>query len=66
MAGIADFASFFTRKDYNLSVASIRCSTMLPNVDCSKARNELGWTPRPIENSVEEAVKFYLSGPALS
>jgi len=65
MAGIADFVSFLTRKDNNLSVASIRCSTMLPNVDNAKARNELGWTPQPIENSVEEAVNFYLSGPAL-
>ena len=64
MAGIADFTSFFTRKDNRLSVASIRCSTLLPNVDSSKARNELGWTPQPIESSVEEAVKFYLSGPA--
>ena len=42
MAGIADFVSFFTRKDNRLSVASIRCSTMLPNVDSGKARNELG------------------------
>ena len=59
MAGIADFVSFLTRKDNNLSVASIRCSTMLPNVDSSKARNELGWVPEPIEKSIEEAVNFY-------
>ena len=58
-AGIADFISFLTRKDNNLSVASIRCSTMLPNVDNSKARDELGWVPEPIENSIVEAVDFY-------
>ena len=59
MAGIADVVSFITRKDNRLSVASIRCSTLLPNVDSSKARNELGWVPEPIEKSIEEAVNFY-------
>jgi len=61
MAGIADVISFFTRKDNRLSVASIRCSTLLPNVDSSKARNELGWKPEPIEESIREAVEFYRS-----
>jgi len=59
MAGIADLFSLVTRKDNRLSVASIRCSTLLPNVDSSKARNELGWVPEPIENSIREAVEFY-------
>ena len=61
MAGIADVLSFFTRKDNRLSVASIRCSTLLPNVDNARARNELGWVPEPIEKSIEEAVNFYRS-----
>ena len=61
MTGFADVLSFFTRRDNRLSVASIRCSTMLPNVDCSKARKELGWVPEPIEKSIGEAVHFYRS-----
>ena len=61
MAGIADFISFFTRKDNRLSIASIRCSTLLPNVDSSLAKKELGWVPLPIENAVEEAVEYYLA-----
>jgi len=64
MAGIADAASFLTRKDNRLSVASIRCSTMLPNVDSSKAQTELGWKPDPIETSIRDAVNFYLNKPA--
>ncbi len=58
-AGLLDVASFFTRKDYRVNVASIRCATMLPNVDSSMAREELGWAPEPIEKSIEEAVAFY-------
>jgi len=61
MAGIADVLSFITRKDNRLSVASIRCSTLLPDVDSAKARNELDWVPEPVEKSIEEAVNFYRS-----
>ena len=63
MAGIADLVSFFTRKDNRLSVASIRCSTLLPNVDSGKARLELGWQPEPIEQAIAEAVDYYLEHP---
>ncbi|MBP6700661.1 MAG: NAD-dependent epimerase/dehydratase family protein [Halioglobus sp.] len=62
MAGIADLTSIFTRKDNRLSIASLRCSTLLPNVDCAKARQELGWQPAPVEKEVAEAVAYYLSG----
>lgn len=61
MAAIADGVSFFTRKDNRFSVASIRCSTLLPNVSNEKARTELGWQPEPIEKSIEQAVAFYRS-----
>jgi dihydroflavonol-4-reductase len=63
MAVVADCISFFTRKDNRFSVASIRCSTLLPNVSSEKARTELGWQPEPIEKSIEEAVAFYRSSP---
>lgn len=60
-AAVADLVSFFTRKDNRFSVASIRCSTLLPNVDSEKARSELGWRPEPIEKAVGEAVAYYLA-----
>lgn len=63
MAGVADFVTFFNRKDNRFSVASIRCSTLLPNVDSARARAELGWQPEPIENAVQEAVAYYLANP---
>jgi len=63
MAGIADIAAFFTRKDNRFSVASLRCSTLLPNVDSGKAQRELGWQPQPIETAVAEAVVYYLAHP---
>ena len=63
MAGIADIGAFFTRRDNRFSVASIRCSTLLPNVDSAKAQRELDWRPQPIETAVAEAVDFYLAHP---
>jgi dihydroflavonol-4-reductase len=29
------------------------------DVDCSKARRELGWQPRPVQESVREAARFW-------
>jgi len=63
MAAVADLVSALTRRDNRFSIASLRCSTLLPNVDSAKARRELGWQPLPIEQSVAEAVDYYLANP---
>ena len=63
MAGLADLLSAFTRRDNRFSIASLRCSTLLPNVDSARARRELGWQPLPIEQAVAEAVDYYLANP---
>lgn len=63
ISGFTDVLSFFTRRDNRMSLASLRCSTLLPNVDSAKARGELGWAPEPVEISIAEAVDFY-SSPA--
>ena len=63
MAGIADLVTFITRKDNRFSVASIRCSTLLPNVDSRKAQRELGWRAEPVEAAIAEAVQYYLAHP---
>jgi len=62
MAGIADLLAYVTRRDNRFSIASLRCSTLLPDVDSSKARQELGWQPAPVEGEVAEAVAYYLTG----
>ncbi|MEH6593167.1 MAG: NAD-dependent epimerase/dehydratase family protein, partial [Halioglobus sp.] len=61
ISGFTDVLSFFTRRDNRMSLDSLRCATLLPNVDSAKAREELGWKPEPIEKSIKEAVDFYLS-----
>jgi dihydroflavonol-4-reductase len=63
MAAVADVVTFITRKDNRFSVASLRCSTLLPNVDSGKAQRELGWQPEPIERSIAEAVDYYFANP---
>ena len=63
MAAMADVTAFFTRRDNRFSVASIRCSTLLPNVSSRKAQEELGWQPEPVERAVTAAVNYYLGHP---
>ena len=63
MAGIADAVSFIRRRDNRFSIASLHCSTLLPNVDSTKARRDLGWKPEPIEKSLAAAVAYYLAHP---
>jgi dihydroflavonol-4-reductase len=47
-------------RESNLTVSSIKCSRLLPDINPEKARTELGWQPNPIEQSIEQAVEYYL------
>jgi dihydroflavonol-4-reductase len=46
--------------DEQLSIGSLRLMRAEAPVDCSKARRELGWQPRPVEESIREAAKFWV------
>lgn len=46
--------------DEQLSLASLRLMRAEAPVDCSKARRELGWQPRPVEESIREAARFWV------
>ncbi|WP_123024897.1 NAD-dependent epimerase/dehydratase family protein [Mycolicibacterium stellerae] len=46
--------------DEQLSLASLRLMRAEAPVDCAKARRELGWQPRPIEESIREAARFWV------
>jgi dihydroflavonol-4-reductase len=46
--------------DEQLSLASLRLMRAEAPVDCSKARRELGWQPRPVEDSIREAARFWV------
>jgi dihydroflavonol-4-reductase len=46
--------------DEQLSLASLRLMRAEAPVDCAKARHELGWEPRPVEESIREAARFWV------
>jgi dihydroflavonol-4-reductase len=46
--------------DEQLSIGSLRLMRAEAPVDCSKARRELGWQPRPVEESIREAARFWV------
>jgi dihydroflavonol-4-reductase len=48
-----------TGKDAELSLASVRMMRAEADVDSSKAHRELGWQPRPVEESIREAARFW-------
>ncbi|MGW0163261.1 NAD-dependent epimerase/dehydratase family protein [Mycobacterium sp. NPDC003323] len=48
------------KTDERLSLASLRLMRAEAPVDCSKARNELGWTPTPVEQSIAESARFWM------
>ncbi|MEB3051077.1 NAD-dependent epimerase/dehydratase family protein [Mycolicibacter sp. MYC123] len=47
-------------KDAELSLASVRMMRAEAPVDASKAVRELGWQPRPVEESIREAARFWV------
>lgn len=49
-----------TGKDAELSLASVRMMRAEADVDHSKAVRELGWQPRPVEESIREAARFWV------
>ena len=46
--------------DEQLSMGSLRLMRAEAPVDCDKARRELGWEPRPVEESIREAARFWV------
>ena len=46
--------------DEQLSIGSLRLMRAEAPVDCAKATRELGWQPRPVEESIREAATFWV------
>jgi dihydroflavonol-4-reductase len=44
-----------------VTVTSLRLSRIVKDFDNSKARKELHWNPRPVEESIGEAARWYHS-----
>ncbi|KUI44494.1 NAD-dependent dehydratase [Mycobacterium sp. IS-1590] len=59
MAALGTAKAGMTGKDEKFSLGSLRLMRAEAPVDCSKARRELGWQPRPVEESIREAARFW-------
>jgi dihydroflavonol-4-reductase len=60
LAALGSAKARLKRTDEQLSLDSLRLMRAEAPVDCSKAKRELGWQPRPVEESIREAAKFWV------
>jgi dihydroflavonol-4-reductase len=59
LAAFGSLRARLTGKDSELSLKSVRMMRAEAPVDSSKAMRELGWQPRPVEESIREAARFW-------
>ncbi len=59
MGALGSLKARLTGKDNQLSVTSVRMMRAETEVDHSKATRELHWQPRPVEESIREAARFW-------
>jgi dihydroflavonol-4-reductase len=59
MGVLGSLRARLTGKDAELSMQSVRMMRAEAPVDHSKATHELGWEPRPVEESIREAARFW-------
>jgi dihydroflavonol-4-reductase len=60
LATVGTLKSRLRGTDEQLSLASLRLMRAEAPVDHSKAVRELGWQPRPVEESIREAARFWV------
>lgn len=61
MAGLGSAKAKLKGTDERMSLGSLRLMRAEAPVSCDKAKRELGWQPRPVEESIREAAKFWVS-----
>jgi|HubBroStandDraft_3_1064219.scaffolds.fasta_scaffold00459_14 dihydroflavonol-4-reductase len=59
LGALGSLKARLTGKDAELGLTSVRMMRAEANVDSSKAVRELGWQPRPVEESIREAARFW-------
>jgi dihydroflavonol-4-reductase len=60
MAALGSAKAKLRGTDEQLSMGSLRLMRAEAPVACDKARRELGWEPRPVEESIREAARFWV------
>lgn len=60
LGAVGSLRARLTGKDAELSLASVQMMRAEAPVDHSKAVRELGWQPRPVEQSIREAARFWM------
>ncbi|MBO0866447.1 MAG: NAD-dependent dehydratase, partial [Mycobacterium sp.] len=60
LGAVGSLRARLTGKDAELSLDSVRMMRAEAAVDHSKAVRELGWQPRPVEESIREAARFWV------
>jgi dihydroflavonol-4-reductase len=60
LGALGSLKARLTGKDAELSLASVRMMRAEADIDHSKATRELGWEPRPVEQSIREAARFWV------
>src|SRR5699024_1986900 len=60
LGGLGSRKARLRGKDADLSLTSVRMMRAEAEVDHSKAVRELGWQPRPVEDSIREAARFWV------
>ncbi|WP_280260131.1 NAD-dependent epimerase/dehydratase family protein [Nocardia abscessus] len=54
-----DLAARLLRRDLPFAAVGLRMAELMSPLDHSKAVNELGWTPEPVEHSLRRAAHFF-------
>ncbi|WP_006242408.1 NAD-dependent epimerase/dehydratase family protein [Mycolicibacterium tusciae] len=60
MATLGSLKAKLRGTDEQLSMGSLRLMRAEAPVACDKAKRELGWQPRPVEESIREAAQFWV------
>ncbi|MGE2735753.1 NAD-dependent epimerase/dehydratase family protein [Mycolicibacterium vaccae] len=60
MATVGSLRGRLKGTDERLSLEALRLMRAEAPVDCSKARDELGWRPAPVEDSIRAAARFWV------
>jgi dihydroflavonol-4-reductase len=60
-AHLNDLAARLLLRDLPFAVVGLRMAELMSPLDHSKAQRELGWEPQPIEQSVRDAAKFFVT-----